>query len=58
MSFIACGINVHQRCQHTVPHNCGINQVELSKLLTQMGVSPDQLNPQVTQSYMYVCMYV
>ena len=44
--IIACGINVHQRCKGMIPHNCGINQVELAKTLTQMGVLPDALKPQ------------
>ena len=44
---VACGLNVHQRCERMVPCNCGINQVELAKMLTQMGVSPDRLNPKV-----------
>lgn len=44
-SFIACGINVHQRCQSFVACSCGIDQVELSKIMSSMGVSPDQINP-------------
>lgn len=59
ISILACGINVHQRCKDTIPHDCGINQVELAKTLNQMGVLPDTLKPQV---YMYIhvptCIYI
>ncbi len=30
-----------------IPPNCGINQVELAKMFTQMGVSPESFKPQV-----------
>lgn len=43
--YLACGINVHQRCQSFVACSCGIDQVELSKIMSSMGVSPDQINP-------------
>lgn len=40
-----CQLNVHKRCERMVPHNCGINQKELSQALQDMGVSPDKLRP-------------
>ena len=39
----ACGINVHKRCERMVPHNCGINQRDLARVMEEMGVTPDQL---------------
>ena len=40
-----CQLNVHKRCERMVPHNCGINQRELSQALQDMGVTPDRLRP-------------
>ncbi|XP_003386485.1 PREDICTED: calcium-independent protein kinase C [Amphimedon queenslandica] len=40
----ACAINVHQRCEQFVAHSCGIDQVSLAKMMSQMGVSADQLS--------------
>ena len=41
--------------------HCGINQVELSKILAQMGVSPDKLKPQVLAPitvFMLMCFHI
>ena len=40
-----CGLNVHKRCERVVPHNCGINQKQLSDVLKEMGVTADKLRP-------------
>ena len=61
--YVACAINVHQRCQQFVAHSCGIDQVSLAKMMSQMGVSADQLNSSVRLrqhvhvhcTYTYIC---
>jgi novel protein kinase C epsilon type len=40
----ACGLNVHKRCQHMVPSNCGINNRELAKVLDEMKLSVENLH--------------
>jgi len=45
-----CGLNVHRRCERNVPHNCGINQKDLSQALKDMGVTADKLRPKPSVS--------
>ena len=63
----ACGINVHKRCERMVPHNCGINQKDLAKVMEEMGVTPDQLRGKGSQvsvsaslplPHSLICLYI
>nr|XP_061824833.1 protein kinase C eta type-like isoform X3 [Nerophis lumbriciformis] len=38
-----CKLNVHIRCEHNVAQNCGVNNVELAKKLSEMGIEPGEL---------------
>ncbi|XP_064403529.1 calcium-independent protein kinase C-like isoform X2 [Halichondria panicea] len=38
-----CGLNVHKRCQQSVPCNCGINSKDLADVLKEMRITPEQL---------------
>lgn len=39
MWFVACGLNVHKRCQKNVANNCGINTKQMAEILAAMGIS-------------------
>ncbi|XP_054653612.1 protein kinase C eta type isoform X2 [Dunckerocampus dactyliophorus] len=39
-----CKMNVHIRCESNVAQNCGVNNVELAKMLTEMGMPPGELS--------------
>jgi len=38
-----CGLNIHKRCQQSVPCNCGINSKDLADVLKEMRITPEQL---------------
>ena len=48
-----CGLNVHKRCQQSVPCNCGINSKDLADVLKDMRITPEQLRakPSVSLSH-------
>ena len=35
-------MNVHKRCQKNVANNCGINVKQLSEILADMGIRPQE----------------
>lgn len=37
-----CNMNVHKRCQKNVANNCGINVKQLSEILADMGIRPQE----------------
>ena len=39
-----CGLNVHKRCQDMVSPNCGINQKEMAKVLSEMQLKAGELS--------------
>lgn len=39
-----CGLNVHKRCQGMVSPNCGINQKEMAKVLSEMQLKAGELS--------------
>ena len=41
-----CGLNVHKRCQDMVSPNCGINQKEMAKVLSEMQLKAGELSHQ------------
>lgn len=43
-----CGLNVHKRCQQSVPCNCGINSKDLADVLKEMRITPEQLRAPVS----------
>uniref|UniRef100_A0A8C5MUI2 Protein kinase C n=1 Tax=Leptobrachium leishanense TaxID=445787 RepID=A0A8C5MUI2_9ANUR len=38
-----CKMNVHKRCKANVANNCGVNSVELAKVLAGMGLQPGNI---------------
>ncbi len=42
--FLACEMNVHKRCHHLVPNNCGIDLPKMAKKLAELGISGDKLH--------------
>ena len=37
-------MNVHKRCHHLVPNNCGVDLAKMAKHLAELGLSGDKLN--------------
>lgn len=44
VSFPACRMNIHRRCEKNVPNNCGINTKIMAEVLGEMDLTPDILN--------------
>ncbi len=48
-----CGLNVHKRCQQSVPCNCGINSKDLADVLKEMRITPEQLRARPSVSLLF-----
>ncbi|XP_043930422.1 protein kinase C eta type [Protopterus annectens] len=42
-----CKMNIHKRCEANVAPNCGVNSVELAKVLAEMGLIADKMPPEI-----------
>ena len=59
-------MNVHKRCQKNVANNCGIDVKQLSEILADMGIRPQEpgkpskkkvSSSAQWQMYSYYCLY-
>eukprot|EP00794_Sanderia_malayensis_P020248 gene20248-22231_t len=44
MKCSSCEMNVHKRCHHLVPNNCGLDLPKMAKKLAELGISGDKLH--------------
>lgn len=42
---LVCKLNVHKRCEKNVANNCGINTKDMAKVLQEIGIFSDIVNP-------------
>lgn len=45
ITVLVCKLNVHKRCEKNVANNCGINTKDMAKVLQEIGIFSDIVNP-------------